>query len=69
MRELECDNETKARHPECHSTVQDKKTLCSKKTEKTYKVIVTYINISEEEAKVKRAIIESIIKKCIQKKL
>lgn len=33
------------------------------KTEKNYTVIVTYVEVSEEERKIKRAIVESILKK------
>jgi len=68
MRELKCDKKIDIKPSEYNRTFQDKKVLRSRKIEKTYKIIVTYINITEEEAKVKRAIVESIIKKCIQKK-
>jgi hypothetical protein len=54
-------------HPDCGVTVRDRKVLLSKKTEKTYKVTVTYIQITDEEAKIKRAIIESILKKSYKK--
>ncbi len=50
-------------HPECNRAIHAKKTVLSKKTEKNYKVTVTYIQVTDEEAKIKRAIIESIIKK------
>lgn len=51
------------RHSECNSPVQDRKSTSAQKTEKTYKVTVTYIQLSDEEAKIKRAIIESIMRK------
>ena len=54
---------TKVEHPECKRISKDRKVVLSKKAEKTYKVTVTYIQISDEEARVKRSIIESIIKK------
>jgi len=53
-------------HPECNRTVQEGKVVLSKKAKKTYTVTVTYIQITEEEAKTKRAIIESIIKKSLK---
>jgi len=53
--------------PECITSVQDRKVLPSEKTEKTYKVTVTYIQLTDEEVKIKRAIIESIIKKGYKK--
>lgn len=39
----------------------------TKKAEKTYTVTITYIDITPEEAKIKRAIIESIMKKGYKK--
>jgi len=54
---------TKVEHPECDRVIKYRKAVLSKKTEKTYKVTVTYIEISDEEARIKRAIIENIIKK------
>ncbi|TKC12717.1 hypothetical protein FA048_03610 [Pedobacter polaris] len=42
-------------HPDCNRVIHAKKTVLSKKTEKNYKVTVTYIQVT--------AIIESIIKK------
>lgn len=50
-------------HPECISTVQGRKAVLSKKAVKRYKVIVTYIPVTEEVGKIKRAIIENIMKK------
>lgn len=50
-------------HSECEITVRKKKVLPSKKPEKIYKVTITYIHVTDEEAKIKRAIIESIIRK------
>ncbi len=35
----------------------------AKKAKKTYTVTVTYVEVSEEERKIKRAIVESILKK------
>ncbi|XHR94317.1 hypothetical protein ACFJIV_29205 [Mucilaginibacter sp. UC70_90] len=43
--------------------VRNKKILLSKKPEKTYKVTITYIQLTDEEAKTKLAIVESILKK------
>lgn len=61
-------NKINSGHPDCDKTVQGGKTILSKKTEKTYKVTVTYVQLSDEEASIKRAIIESIMKKgCKQK--
>lgn len=54
---------TKIKHPECNITIQERKVVISKKTEKTYKVTVRYIQMTDGEAKIKRAIIESILKK------
>jgi hypothetical protein len=53
----------KIEHPECKRSIQGKKAVLSKKAEKTYKVTVTYIHVTAEEAKMKRSIIESILKK------
>lgn len=56
---------TKIKHPECNITIQERKVVISKKTEKTYKVTVRYIQLTDGEAKTKRAIIERILKKDI----
>ena len=53
----------KIEHPGCERTVSGRKTLLSKKPNKIYKVIVTYIPVTDEEARIKRSIIESILKK------
>lgn len=50
-------------HCECHRIFQNKKVSLSKKSEKTYKVTVTYVQLSAEEVRTKRAIIETILKK------
>lgn len=50
-------------HPESTRNIQGRKAVLSKKTEKSYRVTVRYIPVTAEEAKIKRAIIESIIKK------
>ncbi|TCC94978.1 hypothetical protein [Pedobacter hiemivivus] len=50
-------------HPECNRTIQGNKAILSKKSAKRYKVTVRYITVTSEEAKIKRAIIESIMKK------
>lgn len=55
--------EEQIQHAECNRTFYTRKVQLSKKTEKNYTVTVTYIAVSEEEAKIKRAIIESIVKK------
>ena len=52
----------KIEHPECKRTVQDKKVKLSKKTEKTYKVVVTYVQLPDDEARIKRAMLENILK-------
>jgi len=44
-----------------------RKVTLTKESVKRYKVTVIYIPVSEEEAKIKRAIIESIMKKPSQK--
>ena len=44
-------------HPECIRTVRSRKGGLSKKAEKSYKVTVTYIQLTDEEARIKRAII------------
>jgi len=44
-----------------------RKVKLTKESVKRYKVTVIYIPVSEEEAKVKRAIIETIMKKPFQK--
>jgi hypothetical protein len=54
-------------HPECGISVRDRKVSLSKKTEKNYKITVTYIRVTDEEAKIKRAIIESIAKKAFKR--
>ncbi|SOD17653.1 hypothetical protein [Pedobacter xixiisoli] len=54
---------TKIEHPDCVRTSVSKKVVLSKKKEKMYKVTVTYVQVSDDEAKVKRSIIENIIKK------
>lgn len=54
-------------HPECKKTVRGKKVSLSKKAEKIYKVTVIYIQLTDEEIKIKRAIIESILKKGYKK--
>ena|GEM_PF-2941569 len=53
----------KIQHPDSNKSTQGRKVSLSKKITKTYKVTVTYIQLTDEEAKMKRAIIESIIKK------
>lgn len=55
-------------HPECVMTFQEKKVVRSKKTEKTYTVIVTLVKLTDEDAKMKRGIVESIMKKGYKKK-
>ncbi|SFT05968.1 hypothetical protein [Mucilaginibacter polytrichastri] len=52
---------------EFNLTAEDKKSLNSKKIQKTYTVTVTYIQLTEELAKTKLAIIESIMKKGYKK--
>jgi len=54
---------TKIEHTDCKIVKKDKKVVLSKKTEKTYRVTVTYVQISDDEARMKRSIIENIIKK------
>ncbi len=44
-------------------TITKKRKARSAKPEKVYKVIVVYSEITEEEARIKRSIIEGIIKK------
>jgi len=44
-------------------SVQGRKVIISKKSVQRYRVTVQYIHISGEEGKIKRAIIESIMRK------
>lgn len=50
-------------HPECTRTIQGRKVVLSKKTGKSYRVTIQYIPVTAEEGKIKRAIIEGIMKK------
>jgi hypothetical protein len=47
--------------------VQDVKLLHNKKVKKTYKVTVIYTMVPEQEAKLKRATVESLIKRTNRK--
>lgn len=53
----------KIEHSGCNRAVRDGKVVLSKASEKTYTVTVTYIQISDEEAKSKRAQIEGILRR------
>lgn len=57
------DEKIKIEHSDCNKPIRKGKVSLSKKTEKTYTVTVTYIQVSDEEAKIKRALIESVLKK------
>ncbi|MEE1946390.1 hypothetical protein VRU48_14800 [Pedobacter sp. KR3-3] len=54
-------------HPAYELTDGSRKRRRSKKKGKVYRVIVTYIPVTTEEAKIKLAIIESILKKSCKK--
>ncbi len=53
----------KVAHPCCNRTFQERTVKISKNKEKTYRVSVTYIEISKQDAQTKRAVIENILKK------
>ncbi|AOM80086.1 hypothetical protein [Pedobacter steynii] len=54
-------------HPEFNITVLNRKAFLSRKAKKVYKTIITYVQLTDDEAKIKRAIIGSIIKKAYKK--
>jgi hypothetical protein len=59
-------NETKHAHAEFNESNAkfcQSKVLSSKTPHKIYKVTITFIQISEEDAKIKRSIVENIMKK------
>ncbi len=51
----------------CQGLVQEVEVLINEKFSNRYRVTVTYLEITAEEAKIKRAIIEDIIKGAILK--
>lgn len=59
----EIEKQINIEYPECIRADQGRKGSASTKAKKTYKVVVTYIPISEEEAKTKLSIIENIIRR------
>lgn len=50
-------------HPQSIIMAKARKVSKFKTEKKTYKVTVTYIEISEEEQRIKRSILEAILKK------
>jgi len=50
-------------HPKYDKVIQYKKAFGKGKNQKIYTITVLYVKISEEEAKTKRSLIESIIRK------
>ena len=59
---------TNIEHADCVRTFQSRKVVLSKKTEKVYSVTVKYIRVSDEDATMKRSIVQSIMKKGFLKK-
>ncbi|WP_158796405.1 hypothetical protein [Pedobacter sp. L105] len=59
--------EVNIEHPKSNEIFKEKIKSPCKKSQKTYTVTVTYIQLTDEEAKIKRAIIESILKKGFRK--
>lgn len=59
---LPIDNQ-KAHRPSPHSSSTVRKAVLTKESVKRYQVTVNYRNISDEQAQIKKAIIERIMKK------
>lgn len=55
-------------HLDCVKIFQSKKIIQSGKIEKTYTVTVRYIRQTEAEAKIKRSIVQNLMKKGYMKK-
>ena len=61
------EKKTSIEHPDCVRTITERKIVLSKKEKKEYLVTVRFVQLSEEETRIKKAIIRKVMLRSIIK--